>query len=214
MVNVWALACSHAGCCKTASYGVAGTTAREFCTTHKQVDMVNLMKKLCAHPACHATPAYATVGSSRAEFCENHAAAGMVNVRRSRCAYPDCTKLGVRGEDGKSKAFCALHVNRGAGVVPALAAAVVAEAARKNPNESTKRGRLSAAAADTAPVPSPRVTRLSVTGSGGGIAKRFCGAAPRQQPPPKSLAVTGSGSSSHVSGTGMPEVCEFRGVDV
>ena len=35
MVNVKSKKCDHHGCAKLPSYGVAGTTKREFCSAHK-----------------------------------------------------------------------------------------------------------------------------------------------------------------------------------
>jgi len=73
--------CNHDGCSEFASFGVQGTTTREFCGSHKGVGMVNIRRKRCVHSGCITTAVFGVEGTRITEFCARHKRKGMVDVK-------------------------------------------------------------------------------------------------------------------------------------
>ena len=65
------------GCPLTASFGYKDGTGTQFCSVHKQPNMVNLLCKSCE--CGKARPTYNYEGSS-AKFCKDCKKEGMINV--------------------------------------------------------------------------------------------------------------------------------------
>ncbi|CAN0041536.1 unnamed protein product [Pylaiella littoralis] len=113
MVDVKNKRCTHRGCTKQPSYGVAGTKTAEFCSGHAKGGMVNVFKKKCTHRGCTKRPSYGVAGTKTAEFCSEHTTDGMVDVCKKRCSQPGCTTLPRFGVSGGIRTFCARHAEGG-----------------------------------------------------------------------------------------------------
>ena len=70
------------GCLLTASFGYKDGTGTQFCSAHKEVNMVNLLCKSCE--CGRARPTYNYEGSS-ANFCKECKKEGMINVNDKKC---------------------------------------------------------------------------------------------------------------------------------
>lgn len=92
MVNVARRPCAHQGCSSGASFGVAGTKKREFCSAHALPGMITFTTK-CASNGCQVLPVFGVSGSGRLEFCSVHAAASMVNLNRKVCTHSECARM-------------------------------------------------------------------------------------------------------------------------
>ncbi|CAM9485810.1 unnamed protein product [Sphacelaria rigidula] len=111
MVNVNRKRCGKEGCFKHRSYGVAGGSKAEFCTTHARAGMVNFKSKRCRKEGCFKDSSYGVAGGEKAEFCATHARAGMVNFENKRCDKDGCSTSPTFGAAGGRKAeLCARHV--------------------------------------------------------------------------------------------------------
>ena len=106
--------CTHTGCTKQSSYGVAGTKKKEFCFDHKKDGMVDVRNKECTHDGCTKQPSYGVAGTKAAEFCSEHRKGGMVDVRSKRCTHAGCNKWPSFGVAGTKRAeFCSEHKKGG-----------------------------------------------------------------------------------------------------
>ncbi|CAM9633284.1 unnamed protein product [Hapterophycus canaliculatus] len=83
--------CGHHSCSKRPTYGVAGSTKREFCSQHAKEGMINVNNKRCIQANCTTIPSFAVAGSKKAEFCSQHAREGMIDVRSKRCSQRGCS---------------------------------------------------------------------------------------------------------------------------
>ncbi|CAN0439672.1 unnamed protein product, partial [Pylaiella littoralis] len=79
--------CSHAGCTKQPSYGVAGTETAEFCSGHANDGMVDVVTKKCTRLGCTKQPRYGMAGTKMAEFCSGQSKGGMVDVVTKKCTH-------------------------------------------------------------------------------------------------------------------------------
>ena len=52
MFNVVNKKCTHPGCSKRLSYGIAGSNKAETCMKHAAVGMIHVKSKRCGHPIC------------------------------------------------------------------------------------------------------------------------------------------------------------------
>lgn len=86
--------CPPYSCNKIPSYGVVGSTTKEFCALHAEEGMVDLRSKKYGRPGCcikHAR--YCLEGSTTREFCALHEEEGMDSVANSRCVEPVCNNI-------------------------------------------------------------------------------------------------------------------------
>lgn len=65
MIDLANKKCAHRGCTELASFGVAGTKKREYCSGHAKEGMINVISKRCAHRD--------EAGTRRGDFCAAHA---------------------------------------------------------------------------------------------------------------------------------------------
>lgn len=110
MINVRIRMCTHAGCKKSASFGIK---TPNYCKSHAESGMKNLMARLCEEEGCDVQPSYNHVGGQPA-FCSAHSKEGMVCVVGKGCEHKDCgSKSRYYGAPGGKGRFCTKHKEAG-----------------------------------------------------------------------------------------------------
>ncbi|CAM9340294.1 unnamed protein product [Ectocarpus sp. 4 AP-2014] len=107
--------CSGSNCGKYPTYGVEGTSNREYCREHALSGMVDVHRKKCAVENCPTRASHGVKGSGKRQYCAMHAAKGMSDVGQKLCRFSsqeegDCESIaryGVRGS--KKREFCSQH---------------------------------------------------------------------------------------------------------
>lgn len=120
MINVinWT-ECSHECCEKYPTYGVEGTSNREFCAEHASSGMVDVHRKKCLAEGCLKRASHGVKGTGRRQFCGQHAPSGMADIGHKFCRFSseqegDCESIaryGVRAS--KKREFCSRHAPDG-----------------------------------------------------------------------------------------------------
>lgn len=120
MINVinWT-ECSREGCLKYPTYGVEGTSNREFCVEHALSGMVDVHRKKCLAEGCLKRASHGVKGTGRRQFCSQHAPNGMADIGHKFCRFSsqeegDCESIaryGVRAS--KKREFCSRHAPDG-----------------------------------------------------------------------------------------------------
>ena len=68
MVDLKNKTCGHKGCTKQPSFGVDGSSMKEFCSDHERVGVVNVAHKRCGHKGCTKQLSFGVKDSSTREF--------------------------------------------------------------------------------------------------------------------------------------------------
>ena len=78
MVNNTLARCKHAGCEKSASFGINGV--RDYCSEHKPIDATLAGQQFCKQNDCKKFPTYGFKNGSK-EYCPEHKLVGMINLK-------------------------------------------------------------------------------------------------------------------------------------
>ncbi|CAM9495466.1 unnamed protein product [Ectocarpus fasciculatus] len=107
--------CSGSNCGKYPTYGVEGTSNREYCREHALAGMVDVHRKKCGVESCPKRASHGVKGTGKRQYCAMHAPEGMTDVGQKFCRFSsqeegDCESIaryGVRGS--KKREFCSQH---------------------------------------------------------------------------------------------------------
>ena len=110
MINIRVRMCKHAGCKKSASFGIK---TPKYCKSHAEEGMKNIMARLCGHDGCNTQPSYNYLGMVPG-FCNAHSKEGMVCVIGKGCQYEGCESRSKNYDvpGGKGR-FCTKHKDPG-----------------------------------------------------------------------------------------------------
>ncbi|CAM9540904.1 unnamed protein product, partial [Ascophyllum nodosum] len=67
------------------SFGVAGTTTREYCAQHAKEGMVDICSRKFRTKGCGKVPSFGVAGTKMRKYCAQHAPDGVVNVCIKMC---------------------------------------------------------------------------------------------------------------------------------
>lgn len=97
-------------CEKQASYGIVGTTNREYCFSHKTPEMVNIKDKICQYLGCTTRATFGIQGTSQALYCASHRKDNMIDIKNKKCIYNSCKTVATFGIYGtKCALYCKEH---------------------------------------------------------------------------------------------------------
>ena len=76
--------CQAEGCVRSASFGMAPSRRRIFCTAHKAPGMKNVSNPLCKNPECVKQATFGFPSGPQRVFCSEHKDAGMIHTSKLR----------------------------------------------------------------------------------------------------------------------------------
>jgi hypothetical protein len=100
--------CEQENCKKKACFGFRDQT-KQYCATHKKLNMIDLSSKVCENESCSTRATFGFLGQNT-RFCSTHKVSGMIDLKNKKCAFEGCNKINPCFDlpDGKGK-FCKKH---------------------------------------------------------------------------------------------------------